>query len=276
MSLKEKYEHWDQITESIRPIWEANNGQIRGKTDLWKIIHAIGANPDLWQEAMDVVPIVRAQHEWLFNKKASKLDEDLREIKNRIARGDPITRPGKEEYNKPAYRAVMGIKDVWMNIKDNNRTVDLPDVAISSTDIFNDVGVYDEDTETKINILRGLVQIYQDSNGPADVIKELIEHCLNRIDELRNPKVELVTVWEQFTANLTLVKPADNTEEAIFAVACQQSKKLNELKTLAVKTTPHLVDVDQNPLNTDDVWFGQVEFVIPKEDYMLFQLGQTK
>jgi hypothetical protein len=107
MSLKQKYANWDNITDAIRPIWSSTNKKIRGNLDLWKIIHSISATPDSWQEAMDVVPIVQAQHGWLFKKNAPKLDEDLREIKNRIARGQPITRPGEQEYNKPALNCQM-------------------------------------------------------------------------------------------------------------------------------------------------------------------------
>lgn len=143
MSLKQKYTNWDNITDAIRPIWSNTNKQIRGNLDLWKIIHSVSATPDLWQEAMDVVPVVRDQHKWLFNKNAPKLDEDLREIKNRIARNEAITLPGQQEYNKPAYRAVMSIKDIWMDIKDNDRSVDLPDDVLT-TDLFADKDAYDD------------------------------------------------------------------------------------------------------------------------------------
>lgn len=179
MSLKQKYATWQSITTAIRPIWADSKQQIRGRTDLWRIIHAI---PDSeWIEAVDVVPVVSVQHAWLFKTKASMLDLDLKEIQNRIARGERVTRSGEQEYNLPAYRAVMGIKDVWMHIEDKKLKVDLPDIAPLPTDVFADAGQFDTETQANINILKGLVLIYQAADGNPDTLRELIDQCLARI-----------------------------------------------------------------------------------------------
>lgn len=180
MSLKQKYDNWDNITDAIRPIWAMTNKKVHNDPGLWKIIHSISSTPDLWLEAMDVVPIVRDQYKWLFNKNASKIDEDLREIKNRIARRDPITQLGQQEYNKPAFRAIMSIKDIWMDIKDNNRSVDLPEDVLT-TDLFADKDVYDEDTQANINILIGMISMYEISDGDPVKLQEIIAQCYARI-----------------------------------------------------------------------------------------------
>lgn len=179
MSLKQKYDTWQNITDAVRPIWNDSNKQIRGRTDLWKIIHNISSTE--WQDAIDVVPIVSVQHPWLFKVKASRLDSDLKEIQNRIARGEPVTRPGEQEYNKEAYRAVMGIKDVWMDIQDHQRYVDLPAMPPSASDMFADVGVFDEETQKNIDILKGLILIYEASNGDPATLRELVDQCYARI-----------------------------------------------------------------------------------------------
>ena len=46
MSLKDKYDHWVNVCEAIRPIWQNKNKQVRGDTRLWDIIHSISATPD--------------------------------------------------------------------------------------------------------------------------------------------------------------------------------------------------------------------------------------
>jgi len=272
MSYKQKYDNWVNVCESIRPIWQNKNKQVRGDTGLWKIIHSISATPDAWEEFMDIVPVLEAQHGWLFKKNASKLFEDLHEIQNRIARNEPITKPGQQTYNLPVFRSIMSAKDILFDIVDNNRPIEWP-TDINTNDVFKDSGVFDADTEAQLNILQGMRQMYNIQQNNPEVVEEIIRHIDARIEALKAGPVSLELIQQQleqqdtskddpFVIHPTAVKhfyidldsvqetTVDNSE-FVFAQICQQQPEVMELVSLAdrvevidvVDTYDELMDV---------------------------------
>lgn len=125
MLPKNNYQSWQAIAGAIRPIWTASGGKIRGNKDLWRIIHGIDAKT--WQDLAPVVRGLREQHEWLFKRNAVTIDQDLHEILSRIRQKQSVTQPWNQEYNLPAFRCVMSIKDIIFDIEDNQRPVEFDD-----------------------------------------------------------------------------------------------------------------------------------------------------
>jgi len=293
MSLKQKYDNWVNVCESIRPIWENSNKQVRGDTRLWDIIHTISATPDAWQDFMDIAPVLEAQYGWLFKKNGTKLAEDLREIKNRIARGDPITRPGKQEYNLPAFRSVMSAKDILFDIVDNARPVEWP-TDIVTTDVFSDSGVFDDDTEAQLNILQGMRQMYDIQQNNPEVVEEIIRHIDARIEALKAGPVSLELIQQQleqqdtskddpFVIHPTTVKHfyinEDSVDvalvdksEVIFAQICQQQPEAMELVNLAERVQViDVVDTCGDLTNTYG-YMAIVAFWFRPEDEVMLKL----
>ena len=131
MLPKQKYHAWRDIADAIRPIWRATGGKVRGNKDLWRIIHGIDAQT--WQDLAPVVRGLREQHEWLFKRNAVTIDEDLHEILGRIRNHKPVTQPWNVEYNLPAFRCVMSIKDIVFDIQDHARHIEFDDDIWSTT-----------------------------------------------------------------------------------------------------------------------------------------------
>lgn len=125
MLPKQQYQTWQTIAHTIRPIWQAANGKVRGNKDLWRIIH--GIDKQAWQDLAGIVPGLREQHEWLFKRNAVTIDQDLHEILLRIRRKDAVTQPWNVEYNLPAFRCVMSIKDIIFDIEDHARHIEFDD-----------------------------------------------------------------------------------------------------------------------------------------------------
>ena len=51
----------------------------------------------------------------------------------------------------------------------------------SAPDIFKDVMQYDDETQKNIDLLKGLILIYQASNGNPETLKDLVDQCYARI-----------------------------------------------------------------------------------------------
>lgn len=185
MSLKDKYDDWVTICEQIRPIWEDSKKEVHGNKDLWKIIHALANNPDLWTNFAEIAPFVQQQHPGIFKKKGPCLYEDLHEVTGRISRGQPITRPWQNQYNLPAFRAVMAIKDIIFGIKDAQKVVKFPS-EVDTKDVFNTANEKIKEIDDQLKILIGLRQMYEVSTYNPNAIQEVIAHIDARIKELTN------------------------------------------------------------------------------------------
>ena len=90
--------------------WKRLNGVLNNDKDFWKeCLHDIPE--EVWQAWLDIAPSLSIQYEdeWRTCKW-----NDIDTIKRRLMKGDPITKKHRKEYNFPAYRALMNIKD-FMN-----------------------------------------------------------------------------------------------------------------------------------------------------------------
>jgi hypothetical protein len=157
--------------------------------------------------------------------------------------------------------------------------------------LFNDAEVYDDETQANIDILKGMVAMYEMSDGDPVRLGEIIAQCHARIAAYKEGthKLELIQQLEQqdttpdpFVIQPTAIKhffiDFDQLEnqlldgDCIFAQICQQQFEAMELVNLAERI--RVVDVvDTHDSNMDaSGYMAVVAFWFTSEDEVMLKL----
>lgn len=107
--------------ESWRAHWLRCEGNIHGDKMFWQeCLH--GAPQTAWMAWAHCHDAIMHQ-DVRFNQKYPYLDQDIWIVIDRLAKGEPITRPWNragahvvKAYNRPVFRAAMAIKDIIADI----------------------------------------------------------------------------------------------------------------------------------------------------------------
>lgn len=107
--------------ETMRAHWLRCQGNIHGDKMFWQeCLH--GAPQEAWMAWAHCHDAIMHQ-DVRFNQKYPYLDQDIWTVIDRLAKGEPITRPWNragahvvKAYNRPVFRAAMAIKDIIADI----------------------------------------------------------------------------------------------------------------------------------------------------------------
>lgn len=103
--------------------WIRLNGVLNNDKEFWAdALHDVPA--EVWWHWVDIAPSLAIQYEDEY-RRYNWNDIDI--IKKRLMLGDPITKKHRKDYNFPAFRALMNIKDFMNDINNVNVVVEEPE-----------------------------------------------------------------------------------------------------------------------------------------------------